>query len=117
MVRETRDSTDLHHIHRLELPVRASWKQCQDQLTELTKTWQAKEAGYPNGYSLRDGKWLYQTCKGSLVEKPMHDLATAQEYKDMRSLMDKTVAQVLIWHVNTTKLDYFGILTQNRNMC
>ena len=75
----------------------------------MSISWQAREAGFPSGYSLADGKWMYQTAaRGSAPEKEMYDLVTTEQYRTMRDKMDKDDSVgVLVWHVSLNHLfDY-----------
>lgn len=94
---------------RRNLPRLASWRDLQDLLTRTTATWQAEEAGYPKGYGLKHGKWLYQTFESSVPQKHTYDLVAVHQYHEMRSKMDKMGVSVLVWHVRLpTKLEYLN---------
>ncbi|KAK3700569.1 hypothetical protein LTR37_015897 [Vermiconidia calcicola] len=75
-----------------------SWNMVQEVLSKMSLSWQATQAGYPHGYSLEDGKWLYQFTKRSIPRKELHDLKTAQQYREMQNKMRKEGLGILVWH-------------------
>ena len=70
----------------------------QEVLSKMSLSWQATQAGYPHGYSLEDGKWVYQLTKKSIPRKELHDLKTAQQYREMQNKMKKENLGILVWH-------------------
>ena len=82
------------------LPRGASWYEAQQTLTDTTIGWQAREAGYPYGYGLKDGKWIYQVAKGSSLESTKYDLLTTEQYLAMRKRIEEEGVKVMVWHVS-----------------
>ena len=85
---------DLTH-QTYHLPANISWARMQAALTRMTLGWQAREAGYPHGYTLEHGKWLYSDGKaGTMV-----DLATEGDLAKLRKrLRQGEDRQVVVWH-------------------
>lgn len=77
-----------------------SWAEMQTVLTQLSMSVFARQRGHPNGYSLQDGKWLYQLMNTSYIaEGHPQDLATREDYAGMQGKMDSgRWSCLLIWH-------------------
>lgn len=73
----------------------------QERLSTATVSWQANLAGFPDGYNLSHGKWMYQVVKDSMPDKEMHELVTTEQYCDMRGKMYNDGVEALVWHVST----------------
>jgi hypothetical protein len=76
-----------------------TWNDFQAALTSKTATHHSAIAGFPNGYSLADGKWLYNIQRGCTIHSAkLHDLTTEFQYQTMRRICDEPDTKVIIWH-------------------
>ncbi|KAK5111621.1 hypothetical protein LTR85_011799 [Meristemomyces frigidus] len=87
--------SELVHHH---VPVSISWAGVQEALQGMTKGWQAREAGFGDGYSSKFGKWLYLPSKDGIPEKVPRTLTAEADYKPMRKILEPPNMAAVIWH-------------------
>lgn len=91
-------------IETYYLDATSDWPGLLAQLKNATANWQAVNDGHTDGYTLKDGNWLYQICDEMHVpQKEMYDLVDGKDYAKLRKLLNegkgKGKVGVLIWHV------------------
>lgn len=87
------------NVTKYHLPKNASWAGVQEALQTMTTGWRSRESGYPDGYSLSDGAWLYQTTEDDVLRKEFHPLCSESEFHTMRRQMEREGLGIVIWHV------------------
>lgn len=91
----------LTHIH---LPVTTDWRDYSSHLTSCTQHWQSTEDGCPDGYTLKEGKWMYQFVEigEDVVKKEaLRFLGSESDYRGMRKELGRKGIEdfgVLVWH-------------------
>lgn len=79
-------------------PKDVTWFNFKSSIRRATGSWQSLEAGFPSGYGIKEGEWLYQHAHKFIPAKPIYPLTTAQHFEEMCNTMEQTDTTVLIWH-------------------
>lgn len=84
----------------IHLPCTIDWEGYAEVLTQFTRHWKTTADGCPNGYTLKEGKWLYQRIVQQVKEEKFCDLVCEADFRRMRGEMRKEGIGVVVWHVN-----------------
>lgn len=84
----------------IHLPVDIDWIEYAEILTKHTQHPKTTADGFPDGYTLKEGKWFYQRIVKGRREEKLCDLSCEKEFRGMRREMRREGIGVLVWHVS-----------------
>lgn len=84
----------------IHLPVTASWLDYAEILTQHTQHWKTTADGFPDGYTVKGGKWFYQRIVKGRREEKFCELGCENEFRGMRRELRREGIGVLVWHVS-----------------
>lgn len=84
----------------IHLPVTTDWSEYAEILTKHTQHPKTTADGFPDGYTLKEGRWFYQRIVKGRREEKLCDLSREKEFRGMRREMRREGIGVLIWHVS-----------------
>jgi hypothetical protein len=100
IVTATNDAGSADPFTIIHLPVTIDWLEYAEILTQHTQHAKTTADGFPDGYTLKEGKWLYQRIVQGRREGKFCDLGCEREFKGMRREMRRQGIGVLVWHVS-----------------
>ena len=95
----------------LYLPVDIDWIGYAEILTKHTQHPKTTADGFPDGYTLKEGKWLYQRIVKGKREEKSCELGCEKEFWGMRREMRREGIGVLVWHVSDPWRDSFLLVS------
>lgn len=94
------DAGSVDPFTTIYLPVDIDWIGYAEILTKHTQHPKATADGFPDGYTLKEGRWLYQRIVKGQREERFCDLGCEKEFWGMRREMRREGIGVLVWHVS-----------------
>ena len=100
IVTATNDAGSADPFTTIYLPVTIDWVGYAEILTEHTRHPKTTADGFPDGYTLKEGKWLYQRIVKGRREEKFCELGCEKKFRGMRREMRREGFGVLVWHVS-----------------
>lgn len=104
IVTATNDTGSADPFTTIYLPVTIDWIGYAEILTKHTQHPKTTADGFPGGYTLKEGKWIYQRIVKGRREEKFCELGCEKEFRGMRREMRREGTGVLVWHVSRLSL-------------
>jgi hypothetical protein len=115
IVTATNDTGSADPFTTIYLPVTTSWLDYAEILTQHTQYAKTTADGFPDGYTLKEGKWYYQRIVKGRREEKFCDLGCEKELQGMRREMRRMGFGVLVWHVSLSPGDFEFLIFSGRS--